>query len=133
MKGRSLVIAALLTGASASAAALDTAEIMRKAKAYAVPAPAPAPGNSGMLASPAAPNDPFVVPASMFDVAPRSDRGEARPRGACENNGSNLCYDVDSRRVVYRPVRKYMPTVDGLTPENISVKRDGIVLKYSFK
>ena len=133
MKGRSLVIAAMLMGASASAVALDTVEIMRKAKAYAVPAPAPAPGSSSMLPSPAAPTDPFVVPASMFELAPRSDHGEPRPRGACENNGGNLCYDVDSRRVVYRPIRKYMPAVDGLTPENISVKRNGIVLKYSFR
>lgn len=123
MKGLSLLLATTLMGVCASAVALDTAEILRKAKGYAVPAPA----------NRVAVGDPLEIPAAMFDLVPRSDHGVPTPRGACEGNASNLCYDVDSKRIVYRPIRKYMPTVEGLTPENISVKRNAIVLKYSFK
>jgi hypothetical protein len=55
------------------------------------------------------------------------------PRGACETSASDLCYDMRDARIVYRPMRRYMPTVDGLQAESISVKRDRIILKYSFR
>ena len=54
-------------------------------------------------------------------------------RGACERSASDLCFDPTDRRIVYRPVRQYMPTFDGLTAEGISLRRDAIRFKYSFK
>ena len=54
------------------------------------------------------------------------------PKGACEVSASDLCYDLANGRVVYRKARAYMPKIDGLKAENISVKRDRIVFKYSF-
>ena len=54
-------------------------------------------------------------------------------RGACEHSTSDLCYDLSDRRIVYRPVRQYMPKLDGLTAENVSLRRDMIRFKYSFR
>jgi hypothetical protein len=55
------------------------------------------------------------------------------PPGTCEFTAMDLCYDLADRRVVYRPARNYMPKVQGLTPENISVRHNKIVFKYSFR
>ena len=54
------------------------------------------------------------------------------PRGSCETSTTDLCYDLRDGRVVYRKAREYMPRIDGLTAESISVRRDRIVFKYSF-
>jgi len=51
----------------------------------------------------------------------------------CQHSAQDLCYDLADRRVVYRPVRRYMPKFDGLTPENVSLRHDRIVIKYSFR
>jgi hypothetical protein len=45
---------------------------------------------------------------------------------------SSLCYDPETRRIVYKPARALMPEIPGLRRENISVKRDRITFKYSF-
>ena len=54
------------------------------------------------------------------------------PRGSCETAASDLCYDLRDGRVVYRRARAYMPRIDGLTAESISVRRDRVIFKYSF-
>ena len=54
------------------------------------------------------------------------------PRGSCETATTDLCYDLRDGRVVYRKARAYMPRIDGLTAESISVRRDRIIFKYSF-
>ena len=54
-------------------------------------------------------------------------------KSACDSNATSLCYDVADRRLVYRPARKYMPQVDGLRAESVSLRKDRIILKYSFK
>jgi hypothetical protein len=56
-----------------------------------------------------------------------------RPSADCDNSTSDLCFDVRERHAVYRGVREYMPKMDGFRPESVSLKREGIVLKYSFK
>ncbi|HLX21855.1 MAG TPA: hypothetical protein VKR38_00805 [Usitatibacter sp.] len=53
-------------------------------------------------------------------------------RGSCENSGAALCYDASDNHIIYRPARQFMPTVNGLTAENVSVRRHGIHFKYSF-
>jgi hypothetical protein len=55
------------------------------------------------------------------------------PRADCEITASDLCFDTRERHTVYRGVRDYMPKMDGFRPESVSLKREGIVLKYSFK
>jgi hypothetical protein len=57
----------------------------------------------------------------------------AGPRGGCEFTARDICYDIADGRVVYRPVRAYMPTIGGLTPESVSLRANRIVFKYSFK
>jgi hypothetical protein len=76
---------------------------------------------------------PFVSPLGGpdLDLVPRRpERQEASP-SSC-NGERSLCYDPTSGHVVYKPARQFMPELPGLQPENISVKRDRIVFRYSF-
>ena len=76
---------------------------------------------------------PFIVPAAnepVLNLAPRDLRRD-ESRSSC-NSDRALCYDVDSGHIVYKPARQYMPEIPGLQRENISVKRDKVVLRYSF-
>jgi hypothetical protein len=88
------------------------------------------------LAMPAAPHTyaPFVLPMTgepELDLLPRRGERQELSRSSCAGERS-LCYDPGSGRIVYKPARALMPGIPGLTPENISVKRDRIVLRYSF-
>jgi hypothetical protein len=73
-----------------------------------------------------------VVPEPDLDLipSPRDARLEAS-RSSCSGR-SSLCYDPHSGRIVYKPARALMPEIPGLQRENISVKRDRILLRYSF-
>jgi len=55
------------------------------------------------------------------------------PQGACELSTRDVCYDAADARIVYRPARRYMPKIDGLTAENVQLRPNRIVLKYSFR
>lgn len=68
----------------------------------------------------------------MPEMLLRQEIENRGPRGACENATTDLCYDMRDGRVVYRRARAYMPRIDGLTPESVSLRRDRIVFKYSF-
>lgn len=59
--------------------------------------------------------------------------GYRGPHGACEHSASDLCYDLADRRIVYRPARRYMPQFDGLTAESVSLRRDAVRFRYSFR
>jgi len=77
---------------------------------------------------------PYVQPLGEPEREPllgRRDHREGESRSSCDG-GRDLCYDQQSGRIVYRPARNFMPDLPGLQPENISVKRDRIVFKYSF-
>jgi hypothetical protein len=76
---------------------------------------------------------PFVSPSSDpdLDLIPRRDPRHEASRSSCAGE-SSLCYDPTSGRIVYKPARQLMPDIPGLQRENISVKRDRIVLRYSF-
>lgn len=76
---------------------------------------------------------PFVIPSAEpeLDLLPRRDERLEQSRSSCSGQNS-LCYDPHSGRIVYKPARNFMPDLPGLTRENISVKRDRIVLRYSF-
>ena len=54
-------------------------------------------------------------------------------RGTCDTSSRDLCYDLADARIVYRPARNYMPGVQGLTAESISLRRNRLVFKYSFR
>jgi hypothetical protein len=77
---------------------------------------------------------PFAMPIGgepELDLLPRRDLRQDQSRSSC-NGDSALCYDAVDRRIVYKPARNLMPDLPGFTRENISVKRDRVVFKYSF-
>jgi hypothetical protein len=63
----------------------------------------------------------------------REEQAQRGPRGACEAAASDLCYDLSEGRVVYRPVRRLMPAIEGLRAESLSLRHNRIVFKYSFR
>jgi hypothetical protein len=79
-------------------------------------------------------NAPF---RASYDPIPgllqREDSLVRKPQGACEAHSGDLCYDLADRRIVYRPVRQYMPKVEGLTAESVSLRHSRLTLKYSFR
>ena len=44
-----------------------------------------------------------------------------------------VCYDAKDRGLVYRGAREYMPRAQGLTPEGVALRRDRLILRYSFR
>ena len=78
---------------------------------------------------------PFVEPLADPDhlgMLPQRDHRLSSSRSSCSGE-SALCYDPASGRIVYKPARMLMPDIPGLRRENISVKRDRIVFRYSFQ
>lgn len=76
---------------------------------------------------------PFVAPASAPELhfAPSRDSPPAQSRSSC-NADRDLCYDANSGHIVFKPARQFMPELPGMTPENISMKKDRVILRYSF-
>jgi hypothetical protein len=69
-----------------------------------------------------------------LDLAPAAPQRDAS-RSACGVD-SSWCYEMNGdggRSLSYKPARRFMPQFNGLTAENISVKRDRIVFRYSFR
>ena len=69
-------------------------------------------------------------PNDMFRDTPRNL--EHIPNG-CAKNGGSLCYDYRTGHAVYRPMRKLLPEIPGMTPQNISIRHHRIVAQYTFK
>ena len=80
-------------------------------------------------------NAPFVTALNQQpeppNLSPGYDHRLEQSRSSCSSERA-LCYDQESGRIVYKPARNLMPDVPGLTRENISVKRDRIIFRYSF-
>ena len=77
---------------------------------------------------------PFVAAApepELHLTAAQRDMPQPQGRSSCTAD-RDLCYDAESGHIVFKPVRQFMPGLPGMTPENISVKRDRIVFRYSF-
>ena len=66
-----------------------------------------------------------------LELLPPPTRHHERSRSSCESENP-ICYDATSGHIVYKPARALMPEIPGLQPENISVKRDKIVFRYTF-
>lgn len=64
-------------------------------------------------------------------LKPPSTSSIALPN-SCAANSSSLCYDYRTGRAVFKPTKRLLPTVPGLTPESITLKRDRLALNYSF-
>jgi hypothetical protein len=79
---------------------------------------------------------PFAVPVEEghpLDLSPAPVQHDG-VRSACGID-SSWCYDMSEggRSLVWKPARNFMPHFNGLTAENISLKRDRIVFRYSFR
>ena len=68
----------------------------------------------------------------MPELMLREEQERRGPSGACQNAATALCYDVTDRKIVYRGARQYMPKIDGLRAESVSLRRGRLTLKYSF-
>ena len=80
------------------------------------------------------PNAPFAMPVGgepELALVTHHHARQEQSRSSCSSD-SALCYDAASARIVYKPARNLMPDLPGFTRENISVKRDRIVFRYSF-
>lgn len=66
----------------------------------------------------------------IFRVAPKSV--EHIPNG-CTHNSASLCFDYRTGRALYKPMRRLLPGIPGMTPHNLSIHRDKIVAQYTFK
>jgi len=122
MKPVTLLLTALALAASPKALAAEATPLQLKLPKAAL-----------ATATPSHNNAPFAIPVGEpeVDLLPRRDARQDQSRSSC-NSDSALCYDAGSGRIVYKPARNYMPDLPGFTRENISVKRDRIVFRYSF-
>jgi hypothetical protein len=117
-----IVVLALL--APAIAAANDGLDLAIKSKSMAAAA-----STQAMVAAPAAhARDP--LPELLLRA-----ENEQRAIGSagCRQAASDLCYDLKEGRIVYGGARRYMPSIEGLRAESVSLRHDGFVLRYSFK
>ena len=125
-----IAVSIALAGLALPAQAQEGIELARRAKSLASSAamanPPAVAKSSGGIAEAAF----FLSPTEAPVALPADPR---RPRADCEITASDLCFDTRERHTVYRGAREYMPKVDGLTPESMSMKRSGIVFKYTFK
>jgi len=119
---RSIVICAMLAGLAATARADDGLSIRSKSLVAAGARPdrhADAPFRSA--------RDPLP------ELLLREEQERRGPRGACEYTTTAVCYDLAGGHIVYRPARNYMPRFEGLRAESVSLRRDRIIFRYSFR
>ena len=118
--------AAAVCGAPGFALDLDP---QSRAKAIAA-ATAPVAPPTFKSANPLVANLP-VAPDALPDMPVGLDFNVRQPESSCA--GRDLCYDYREKKLVYRPSRNWMPEIDGLTAEHMSLRRGIITFKYSFK
>jgi hypothetical protein len=120
---RSLVITTVLAALALQAQANDGMELRSKSLVSAA-AIAATPAEAPLRA-----RDP--LPELM--LREEQERRVNGLRAACDTATTALCYDNVERRVVYKGARPYMPQIEGLRPESVSLRHDRITLKYSFR
>jgi hypothetical protein len=124
---RSIALPVILSLAFA-AEANDTGELSLRSKAL-VSATAPS-----FTYTPHHTDAPF---ANSRDPLPQmlllEEQQAHATKSACESTARDLCYDLTEGRVVYRGARGYMPTMAGLSPEGVALRRNRIVFRYSFR
>ena len=74
--------------------------------------------------------NPSSAPEPGLDLASPHSQA-ATPKPGC-SKAASLCYEADTGRIVFKPARQFMPEIPGLQRENISIKRDRIIFRYSF-
>ena len=75
---------------------------------------------------------PFTASGPQeVDFTPEPEQPRHMANSSCGMDRP-VCYDMASGHIVFKPARALMPQIPGLTPENISVKRDRIIFRYTF-
>ena len=118
-----LFCTALIAGLALPAAANEGVDLSIKSKSMAAASELPA---KNAVAPFRHARDP------MPELLLRGEDERRGPSGACDNASTSLCYDMTSGKIVYRGAREYMPKIDGLQPESVSLRRGRLTLKYSF-
>lgn len=117
----------------ATAPAVDAAEV--PARENAIPLSAKAALPSAPAAAVSHQNAPFVQPLTLapaLGVGASTHEAERQASPSSCKREASLCYDGESGHIVFKPARNFMPDIPGMTRENISVKRDRIVFRYTF-
>lgn len=92
-----------------------------------------APAVASVDLAPPSVHAPFLPDADVEPVLDLLPHPEARRGSPSSCQGQrDLCYDPTNGHIVYKPARELMPDIPGLKRENISVKRDRVVFRYSF-
>lgn len=118
-----IVATAVFASLAFAVQAADGVELSQKAKALAAGSVAPksdAPFTAG--------RDPLP---QLLLAEEQESRGASGV--GCEFTARDVCYDLTAGRVVYRGARTYMPTIEGLTPESVSLRHNRVIFKYSFR
>lgn len=77
---------------------------------------------------------PFVSRGDSAATLSLSPPALSSERGVpCADGLTTLCYDARNRGFVYRGAREFMPRVQGFTPEGVALRRDRLILRYSFR
>ena len=124
---RSMWITAL-TALSLGAAANDGVELRTKALASAGANASVSATNYVKADSTTYGRDPIAVL-----VHAEATPGSPGPSAACTSNSSSVCYDAGNGRIVYRGAREYMPKMNGLQPDSLSIRHNAIVFRYTFE
>ena len=121
MNKRLTTLACLLACAALPAHGSDGLELAQKSKSMVA---------ASVAASPA----PFAARGKdpLPELMLRAEQQTRLAHGGCEQAVTDLCYDAVQGRVVYRAARHYMPRIQGLTAESVSLRHDRVVLRYSF-
>lgn len=76
---------------------------------------------------------PFAARIDPVARALRAGSGAAERSVPCTDGLTSVCYDARERGVVYRGARSFMPRVQGFTAEGVALRRDRLILRYSFR
>ena len=123
-KMRRLIVATAFLSLAVAAQAADVVELSLKTKALASAA---APVTKQAEAPFTSARDP------MPELLMMEEQERHGTRNTCEAAARDLCFDATEGRIVYRAARNYMPRIEGLTAESVTVRSRGLTLKYSFK
>jgi hypothetical protein len=76
---------------------------------------------------------PFLQNRDPMPELLMRDEPRRAARATCRSFATDLCYDLAEGRIVYRAARQYLPKIDGLEAESVSLRRNRLVVKYSFR
>jgi hypothetical protein len=123
--------AAILAALGFPAHGADGLELSMKSRASA--------SESALAVAPSSPKAAVLAPApfSARDPLPeillRDEQERRAYTSSCEKTTRDFCYDLADGRVSFRGARRYMPQVEGLRAESVSLRQNRLVFKYSFR